>query len=583
MSGRPGVPMIVIGRIAPVGGAGDPLRDKEAPVTYRNTRILLTICGGLLLVGQSALLAAAGPSHRWDTKLTHRMVRLPSVLKLRVGGGGGDVRVAVAAESALSVPADQTSYLTQPEYTQSFPGFAGPVPPAAGNAVSPAAGNAVSPAAGGAVSLAAGDTVSLAAGGAVPVERLVEYVLGNNPEIQAARYRARALGARVPQAASLPDPQLGTITFLQAIQTAAGPQEVALGLSQHFPLFGKLPLRSQVAYHDAMSAYARVTVVELGAIERVKRAYYDVYFLQRAIEVTRALEPRIEEVIEIAKTKYETGLPGAGLETVYQAEIELSALKIRLVDLGQTKIDAQARLAGVLHLPPQTRIEAVPRFDPTKVAHTARLLVELAESYQPELEARRREISRDRTSIALARRDYWPDATVSFNWFEIGSRGLSPVATGEDAYALLVGVNLPIYRKRLDAAVREAQYNSARSARQYAATLDEVRAEVLGLYAKFTKHNEIYGILGSEIVPRAERTLELAIATYKVGRLEFQQVIQDYDNLLKYEIEYYQREALREQAIASLERAVGSAVVTWPLEAADDSEPPLAPVPRADR
>ena len=516
-------------------------------MTYRKIRILLTICGGLLLVGQSALLAADGPSHRWDTKLPHRMGGLPSVLKLRAGGGEGDVKVVVAAESAPSVPADQTSYLTQPKYTQSLPGFGGRVPPAAGDAV--------------------------------PVERLVEYALANNPEVRAARYHACALGAKVPQVASLPDPQLTVVTYLQAIQTAAGPQEVMMSLSQRFPFFGKLPLRSQVAYHNAMAAHAQAMAVELGVTERVKRAYWDVYFLQRAIEVNQALEPRLKDVVDITKAKYANSQ--AGWESVLQVRIELSALKTRLIELRQTKVQSQARLAAILHLPPQTRIEAVAKLDRTRTAHTARPLVEMAESYRPELEARRFEYGRDRASVALARRNYWPDVMVGFNWHEIGSRGLSPVATGEDAYSLAVGVNLPLYRKRLEAAVREAQYNSSRSAQQYQATLDEVLREVVALHAQFVRHEEVLKILGTEIVPDARQTLDLSITAYDVGKLPFEQLIQNYRRLLGYQIDYYKSEALREQAIASLERAVGRAVVTWPREPADDSEPPLAPMPRA--
>lgn len=413
--------------------------------------------------------------------------------------------------------------------------------------------------------------------GPVTVGRLVEYALANNPEIQAARYHARSLGARVPQAASLSDPQLTTTAFLEAIQTAAGPQEVAMSLSQRFPWFGKLPLRSQVAYHDAMAAYARLAAVELGVTERVKRTYYEIYFLQRAIEVTRALQPRLKDVVDITQEKYEN--TQIGLETLYQSQIELSNLKIRLVELEQDKREAQARLAAILHLPPSTRIDAVAEFDPTRLAQTARLLVDLAEWYQPELTARRREISRDRASVALARRDYWPDVTVGLNWYEIGSPGLSPIATGEDAYSLGVGVNLPLYRRRLDAAVREARYKTARSARQYAAARDRVRAEVTALYARFVQHHQVLEILGSEIVPRAGRTLELSIAAYDVGRLEFEQLIQNYRRLLEYRIDYYRREALREQTIASLERAVGCAVTAWPAEDADDSRPTPAPLP----
>ena len=491
--------------------------------------ILLMPCGWLLLCGYYSTLGAEVPT------------RLPSVLQIHASDPIASGTAEEPAESPLPAPVSHVSYISQPEYTESFPGFAGPV----------------------------------------PVENLVEYALANNPEVRAAVSHARSLGAKVPQVASLPDPQLTTVSFLQAIQTAAGPQEAVVSLSQLFPWFGKLPLRSQVAYHNALAAYAQAAGVELGVTERVKLAYYDVYFLQQAIEVNLALKPWLQRVVALAEARL--GVGQAERVNLNQVRIELSLLKARLIELRQTKIEAQARLAAVLHLPPQMRIDAVARFDPTKVAHTARLLVDLAESYRPELDARRREYSRDRASVALAYREYWPDVMLGLNWQEIGSRGLSPLANGEDAYSLAVGVNLPLYRKRLDAAVREAQYKTARSAHQYQATLDEVHREVVAQHTQFKRHHQVLEILGAEIVPDAEETLELSIEAYGVGKLPFEQLIRNYRRLLDYQIDYYKREALREQAIASLERAVGRAVTAWPSQAVADSEPPLAPVPRPVR
>ncbi|MBN2475001.1 MAG: TolC family protein [Pirellulales bacterium] len=397
---------------------------------------------------------------------------------------------------------------------------------------------------------------------ATPLETLIEHALAHNPEVQAARYAARAAGARVPQAASLPDPQLTTMALLEAIQTAAGPQEIAMSLSQAFPFHGKRALRSQVAYHDAMAAYARATAVELGVVERVKRAYYDVAFLSRAIEATRLLEPRLQDVVAIVRAKHRTNQ--AGLESVYRAEIEVSSLQMQLVELQQAKIAAQARLAGILHLPGDTRIEAAMDATRPRVTETAETLTAVAESCQPELDAQRREVVRDRTSVSLARRDYWPDATVSFNWFGIGSSGLSPVATGEDAFSLGVGVNLPLYRSRLDAAVREAQCKTARSSRQLDAKLDQMRTEIYGLSAQVVQHQRVLEILRTQVLQRAEPTLELSIEAYRVGKLEFQQMIESYQSLLRFRIDYHRRVALREQTLASLERAVGTAITAAP-------------------
>lgn len=396
--------------------------------------------------------------------------------------------------------------------------------------------------------------------GPVDWKPLVGYALANNPEIQAARWRARALGAQVPQAASLPDPQLVTTVFLEEIQTAAGPQEMAMSLSQKLPWFGKQALRSEVAYHQAMAAYAELAATELSVVEQVKRAYFDVYYLQRAIDETRRLRPRLEDVITVVRSRYETNAPGVGLESVLQAEIELSKLQTDLIRFEQDKAKAQAQLVAVLHLAPAARIEPAAELDRSEPAQKASLLIGLAESVQPELVARRREYCRDRSSIDLACRDYWPDVTVGLNYNEIGSSGLSPVANGRDAFSIGVGVNLPIYHKRLDAAVREARYQAASSARRYSSARDRLRSEIQTLYAQFEEHDRVLKVLESEIVPRAAQALELSVESYRTGRREFQQMIDAYRTLLQYRIDLHRREALREQALASLERAVGTAI-----------------------
>ncbi len=408
--------------------------------------------------------------------------------------------------------------------------------------------------------------------GPTAVERLVDYALANNPEIQAARFQARAMGARVPQARSLPDPMLVTTAFLQEIQTAAGPQQLAMSLSQQFPWLGKRAIRSQVAYYDAMAAYSRVAVMELKIVEEVKRAYFDLYFVQAATDENRRLQKPLEDVIAVARTKYETSAGKVGLENVLQAQVELSQLKIDLIRLEETQRQAQARLAGVLHLSPQTTIEAVGSIHRRRVEDTVNNLVGLAERCQPELQAYRREMARDRSAVDLADRDYWPDVTLSFNWYEMGNHGISPVANGQDAYSMGVGVNLPIHRDRLDAAVREAENKVCATARRYAAAKDRFRAEVQSLYSQFNEHHRIRGVLETEIVPRAEETLKLTLQSYRVGRADFEQLIDVYRTLLRYRIDLHRRVALSEQVLASLERAVGCVVTSPDDKAAEQPQ-----------
>lgn len=413
------------------------------------------------------------------------------------------------------------------------------------------------------------------------VDSLVGYALANNPGVQAARFHAQSLSARVPQARSLPDPTLMTTVFLEEIQTAAGPQQVAMSLSQKFPWFGKRDLRGEVAHYDSLAAFSRVASTELEVVEQVKRAYFDLYFVQNAITETRQLEKPLEDVIAVAKTKYETNAAKAGLESVFQAQVELAKLKTDLVKLEESRRQAQARLAGTMHLPPHTRIEAVSVINRHRVENEVETLVGLAESCQPEYEAYRREIARDRSAVALAGKQAWPDITMSFNWYEMGGGGISPASNGRDAFSVGVGVNLPIYRPRVNAALCEAENKLCASVRRYDAVRDRFQVEIETLHAQFREHHRTLQILESDIVPRAEETLKLAVESYRAGRADFQQLMDVYRSLLRYRVDLHRHVALREQALASLERAVGCAVTSQNGPSAPpEPEPIPPPLPR---
>ena len=115
-------------------------------------------------------------------------------------------------------------------------------------------------------------------------------------------------------------------------------------------------------------------------------------------------------------------------------------------------------------------------------------------------------------------------ARSSRNWYEVGTGGLSPVSNGRDAFSIGVGVNLPIYRQRLNAAVQEAENKFCTTARRYDAVRDRFRTEIAVLSAQFREHHRTLAILESDILPRADETLKLALESYREALKRLQDV-----------------------------------------------------------
>jgi outer membrane protein TolC len=387
------------------------------------------------------------------------------------------------------------------------------------------------------------------------VEEYIQFALEQNPEIQAARKRMESFAYQVPVVASLQDPMFNVTALPEPMQTAAGQQELILSASQKLHWFGKLDTRASVAEAQTNVARAQLAAAELATIEKVKRAYYELYFIQQAITVTETEQRLLGEIRAVANTRYKTGRTSQ--QDVLRADLEISNVENELIQLRQRLESGQARLARVLHVAPQSRLLALCQLPPEQAPRDLEWLQRQAVLARPELHAQLAAIERDQEAVELARLDYKPDVTLGMSWIDIADAGLSPVANGRDAFLLTAGVNLPVYRKRLDASVRSAEAKAVSSAREYDSLRDGTLEEVTDLFAQAKSQQELLKLFHEDILPKARQTLEVSSRAYNVGEVDFLQLIDNWRQLLRYELTYRRLEASLRQTLAELERVVG--------------------------
>ena len=403
--------------------------------------------------------------------------------------------------------------------------------------------------------------------GPQPVDAYIQYALSQNPDIEAARKRVDAAAYRVPQAASLRDPTLGVTAFPEPVQTAAGQQEFAVTASQHLPWLGKLDASAAAAEADTNVARAQLAAMELEVVEQVKRAYYELYFIQRAIRITEDNRKLLLDFAQIAESKYRTGK--ASQQDVLRAQVEVANLDNQLIRLRQQIESSQAKLARLLHVSPDIPLRALEQPPRGQIPHDLQRLYQQAVAGRPELHAQLAAVQKDRRNVDLARLEYFPDLTAGVTWIGTSASGLSPVANGEDAILLGFSVNVPVYRNRLDAGVREAESRVVSSTRQYDSLKDRTTQDIKDLYAQVTSQYELILLFRDSIIPKSEQTLEVSQAAYQVGDVDFLTLIDNWQQLLRFRIAYHRLESQLQQALAMLERVVGGQLQT------------MAPAPRA--
>jgi cobalt-zinc-cadmium efflux system outer membrane protein len=395
--------------------------------------------------------------------------------------------------------------------------------------------------------------------GPQPVEVYIEYALSQNPEIEAARKRVDAMADRVPQAASLNDPTVSLMgfPFYPAVpQTAAGRITTSVSASQQVPWLGKLRARAESAEAAAEAARAQLAAAELAVIEQVKRAYYELYFFQKAIQITEEDRRLLLDLTRIAEARYRTGK--VSQQDVLRAQVEVSNLDSELIRLRQEQISARARLAQLLHVSPETPVAAEERLSGEEIPRDVERLYEAAVAARPELQAQLAMVRRDRRQVELARLAYYPDLNFTVDWAAMTRSGaISPIADGIDDVGIGVMLNVPIYRKRLAAGVREAEAQTVADARQFDSLRDGTVQQVKDLFVQAASQEELVKLFHDDIIPRADQTLKASTSAYEVGTTDFLQLVDNWRQLLRFRIAYHRLEAQLRQSLASLERVVG--------------------------
>ena len=176
------------------------------------------------------------------------------------------------------------------------------------------------------------------------LQDLIAEVQRVNPDIQAARARVQAAKARIPQAGALPDPMISVGYTNEGFRrlTLGSTEDASLGvsLSQEIPSPPKLSLKVKASEQEWQREDELSRVTELDIISRLKVAYYDLFFVERGIDIVLKNKDLLEQMAKTAEARYAVGLTVQ--QDVLRAHTEITILLQRLAQLEQQRGSIQA-------------------------------------------------------------------------------------------------------------------------------------------------------------------------------------------------------------------------------------------------
>ena len=396
------------------------------------------------------------------------------------------------------------------------------------------------------------------------LEDAVAVAVEGNPGLAEMQARAEAMAAIPSQAGALPDPMLTfgalnlpTDTFVVGQEAMT---QMQIGIEQSLPFYGKRGLKERAAEIDADAAVSNVDEARLRLIQNVKHTWWQIYYLDRALDIVSRNQDLLRQFVQIAQTKYKVG---EGLQQdVLLAQVELSKLFDSEIKLQGMRRQQAPRLNALLDQPANMPVQLPEQVDEElALMRPESQLFTRAETVRPLLEQKRLEVEAARTRRDVAKRDIYPD-------FKLGAAygfrsGDNPDGSSRaDLASVRLGVSLPLYAgRKQDKAVDQRTSELLQKQNALQDEWGKVQAEISAAHADYQRASKQVDLFKTGIIPQARQSVASMMSGYQVNKVDFLNLVRAQITLYNFETQYWNALSEANQALARLDAAVGEEII----------------------
>ena len=395
-------------------------------------------------------------------------------------------------------------------------------------------------------------------GAAAALDDYVRYALRNNPGLRADFERWKGGLEKVAPARALADPRFTYGQFLREVETRVGPQEMRFGLAQVFPWKGKLDLKGKIALQAAEEEYQRYIEAREELIYRVRTAYYELQYLERAVAVTEENVRLLEYLEEVARAQYRGGTAAQG--AVLKTQVELGRLEERLLGRRDMERPLRARMNATLGRPATAEVAVNGELvDEVAMPDEGELSGHLSQM-NPELKRLDAAIAKAELEIELAEKMGFPDLTVGLDYVVTGRAENRVADSGKDPVMAAASINLPLWRDKFRAGEREAKARQRAAVRQREERENQLLAGLeLALFGLREGGRKIE-LYRDSLIPKAEQALNVAQQAFAAGKGDFLGVIDAQRTLLEFQLARERARVDLVGKVAEIERMIGGSL-----------------------
>lgn len=404
--------------------------------------------------------------------------------------------------------------------------------------------------------------------GGLNLRQLIEIAQRDNKDLLAARYAVEIGRARLEQAGLLPNPRLELSGRNDSAFKNQGEYANSVGISQQFPIAGRILRQKDLARVDVALAQAEVAEAERKLAGEVAANVYRILVVDRQLQSRDELLAIEEKLAKATRDR---------LKAAEVSELDVNAVQLDLQRLSQDRVLLQSQrqslvvslntLIGRPAAAPLSVGETLPETD--LVPDREQLLSKALET-RPDLRGALLSADRARAERALAQAQRWEDWSLGLGLDQdkIVVDG-APPQDRDRALGLSLSIPLPLLNRN-QGAIAEAQMNADQARARIEALRLTIAGEITSAQAEASNLRQLLDQYRQDLLAVSERNVQLAQSGYSQGLVSVIEAVQAQRQHADLNAAYLNTLDQFLQALVRLRTASADYIASAPVGAAAD-------------
>lgn len=386
---------------------------------------------------------------------------------------------------------------------------------------------------------------------------LLHYAYLSNPSITASRESWQIFIENYRIGKSYPDPQLMTTYFPKPIETRLGPQDWNLTLSQVIPFPGTLSQKGKVLEADVRISRLMVDKTVKNIVTAVSSSYYELVYIQRAVDVAKANLGLNQKLLNISQNAY--AQDNALFYDVSKARAQTAQIQYDIMLLQELEQTEKTKINTLLNRPPNEALGRAMNLPPKQVVYSLDEIYGLSMMYQEDNLIAEEAILKSEEAIQLSKYENLPSFKFGLFYAGIGQPDVAspPKDAGDDAVGVQLGLNLPLWFGKNKSRTAKAKASKAKAMADKTVTANRTKARISRLWFKLQNSNRLILLYENDLLPQALEAVKTSETWFQEGQGKLSDFLEIQATAYNFQLSLERAKTDYSKTLVQLERLAG--------------------------